>query len=131
MHRAGIDDRDCVKLARYVRNRAPGVALASAALHTKLEQLSTAYPEHAVAMACLLWRLRSELQPSSAPWSKPKRRRLLLGVLAWLRSQLDDLTLDELLDTIKAHLEKRHLGPRAPSKGSTPPFAPICMSTKV
>ena len=104
----GIDDRDCVKLARYVRNRAPGVALASAALHTKLEQLSTAYPEHAVAMACLLWRLRSELQPSSAPWSKPKRRRLLLGVLAWLRSQLDDLTLDELLDTIKAHLEKRH-----------------------
>ena len=103
-----IDDRDCAKLARYVRNRAPGVALASTALHTKLQQLSTAYPEHAVAMACLVWRLRSDLQKSPAPWSKPKRRRLLLGALVWLKSQLDAITSDELLNAVKAHLEKRH-----------------------
>jgi hypothetical protein len=105
---AGIDDRDCAKLARYVHNRAPGVALASTALHTKLQQLSTAYPEHAVAMACLFWRLRSQLQPSTPSWSKPERRRLFLGALSWLKTQIDDRTLDELLDTIKALLEKRH-----------------------
>jgi len=104
----GIDDRDCVKLARYVRNRAPGVALASAALHTKLEELSTAYPEHAVAMACRVWRLVSELKKSRRSWSKPQRQRLLLGALAWLKSQPGVTSTDELLDAVKDYLDRRY-----------------------
>ncbi len=104
----GIDDRDCTKLARYVRNRAPGVSLASTALHAKLHELSSAYPEHAVAMGCLVWRLVSELRKSPRPWSKPQHRRLLLGALAWLKSQLSATILDELLDTVKHHLDRRY-----------------------
>ncbi len=104
----GIDDRDCAKLARYLRNRAPGVSIASAALHTKLQELSPTYSEHAVAMACLVWRLLEELKHARAPWSKHERRRLLLGALAWLRSQLGVAKTDELLDTVKADLDRRY-----------------------
>ena len=104
---AGIDDRDSAKLARYVRNRAPGVSLASTALHTRLQDLSRAYPEHAVAMACVLWRRVKELQNTPA-WSKPKHRRALLGALAWLKSQLGAAATDELLQRVKQHLDTRY-----------------------
>ncbi len=105
---ARIGDRDSAKLARYVRNRAPGVSLASAALHTKLQDLSGAYPEHAVALACLVWRLASALQKSPSRWSKPEQRRLMLGALAWLTSALGSAPTDKLLKTVKEHLERRY-----------------------
>lgn len=103
-----IDDRKCTKLARYVRNRAPGVSLASTALHTKLQQLSTAYPEHAVALTCRCWRLVTELRKTPAPWSKPKHRQVLLGALALLKSQLGTTGADKLLDIVKDYLDRRY-----------------------
>ena len=104
----GIAHHDCPKLGRYVRNRAAGVALASTALHTQFQQLSSDYPEDAVAAACRVWRLVAELQKSPAPWSKPEHRRVLLGALAWLQTQLGAKGADALLAAVKHHLERRY-----------------------
>lgn len=104
----GIDHRDCPKLGRYVRNRAAGVALASTALHTQLQHVSSDYPEGAVAAACMVWRLVAALQKSSAPWSKSEHCRVLLGALAWLRTQLGANGADTLLDTVKHSLDRRY-----------------------
>jgi len=104
---AGIDAPGCQKLAGYLTNRAPGLSLATAALHTELSALSASYPAAAVVLACMIWRLVAAVKKSSHPWQHSKHRRLLLGALAQLQSLLGAKT-DELLHTVKGLLEKRY-----------------------
>ena len=104
---AGIDAPGCGKLAGYLANRAPGLSLATAALNTQLQALSTAYPQCAVALACLIWRLVSECKKRSAYWQRNENKRLLAGAYTRLQSLLGSKT-DTLLDTVKGLLDKRY-----------------------
>ena len=95
-----IDAPGCQKLAGYLANRAPGLSLATTALNTQLRALATAYPECAVSLACLVWRLVSECKKRSAHWQRHENQRLLAGAYARLQSLLGSKT-DALLDTVK------------------------------
>ena len=104
---ACIDAPGCQKLAGYLANRAPGLSLATAALNTQLQALATAYPQSAVALACLIWRLVSECKKRSAYWQRNQNKRLLAGAYARLQLLLGSRA-DKLLDTVKGLLDKRY-----------------------
>ena len=104
---AGIDAPGCQKLAGYLANRAPGLSLATTALNRVLRELASAYPQSAVSLACLVWRLVSECKKRSAYWQRHENKRLLAGAYARLQSLLGSKT-DTLLDTVKGLLDKRY-----------------------
>jgi Transposase len=95
----------CHKVARYLRNRAAGLSLATGELNTRLHELATTSSLGAVA--CMLWRLVFELQNDRRPWQRAQQLRQLLGALAYLKYLLGP-QLDALLSAVKALLEQRH-----------------------
>jgi hypothetical protein len=97
----------CHKVARYLRNRAPGLSLATGELNTRLQELATTYSLGTVAVACMLWRLVFELQNDRCPWQRAQQHRHLLGAFAHLKYLLGP-QLDALLNAVKALLEQRH-----------------------
>lgn len=103
-----IDDPACHKVARYLANRAPGLALATADLHTRLTELGTTYPVPGVALACLIWRLVAELENQRRCWQRNEHTRHLLGAFARLNSLVGAQEANELLDAVKALLEHHH-----------------------
>ncbi len=106
---AGIDAPGCGKLAGYLTNRAPGLSLATAALNKQLRELTTAYPESVVSLACLIWRLVSECKERSAYCQRHENQRLLAGAYARLQALLGSSSrTDTLLDTVKGLLGRRY-----------------------
>jgi hypothetical protein len=95
----------CHKVARYLRNRAAGLSLATGELNTRLHELATTSSLGAVA--CMLWRLVFELQNDRRPWQQAQQHRQLLGAFACLKHLLGP-QLDALLNAVKALLEQRH-----------------------
>jgi hypothetical protein len=57
----------CHKGARYLRNRATGLSLATGELNTRLAKLAMIYSLEAVALACMLGRWVFELQNDRRP----------------------------------------------------------------
>ncbi len=104
---ARIDEASCRKLAGYLTNRAPGLSLATTALNKQLRELENAYPAVAISLACLIWRLVSELRTPPRPWQRTEHTRLLLGAFTQLSALLGPKT-DALLGTVKGLLEKRY-----------------------
>ena len=72
-----------------------------------IRALATAYPQCAVSLACLVWRLVSECQKRSGYWQRHENQRLLAGTYARLQSLLGSNT-DTLLETVKGLLDKRY-----------------------
>ena len=100
-------DPACHKVARYLRNRAAGLSLATGELNSQLLALATTYSLAAVALACMLWRLVFELQNDRRPWLRAEQHRQLLGAFAHLKYLLGP-HLDALLNAVKVLLEQRH-----------------------
>jgi len=102
-----IDYVKSKKVARYIRNRAPGLSLAIADLHTRLQALFPIYTPDAVGLACLILHLlgRARKRPRSAPPND--RIRHLLGAFALLKDRLGEKT-DELLEAAGALVEKHY-----------------------
>lgn len=100
-------DPACHKVARYLRNRAPGLALATGELNTRLGELATTYTLEAVALTCMLWRWVFELHNDRRPWLRAEQHRQLLGAFAYLKHRLGP-QLDALLAAVKALLDQRH-----------------------
>jgi hypothetical protein len=97
----------CHKVARYLRNRAAGLSLATGELNTRLQELARTYSLGAVALACILWRLVFELPNNRRPWLRAEQHRQLLGTFARLKYLLGPQR-DALLNAVKALLEQRH-----------------------
>jgi len=102
-----IDDYHCAKIAGYLRNRAPGLSLATRALHNELSHLSATYPIAAVFLATLIWCLVSDIKRHRRPRQHMAMTRQLAGAFAQLNQLLGSQT-DELLDTVKHLLDHRH-----------------------
>jgi hypothetical protein len=71
-----------VKLATYLRNRAPGLALAQASLLPKLEALAPHYSLLAVALGCIVWQLVKALRKRPHRAQRRALHRHLLGPIA-------------------------------------------------
>ncbi|MCP4388475.1 MAG: hypothetical protein GY802_09275 [Gammaproteobacteria bacterium] len=104
---AAIDDARCGKLARYLKNRAPGLSLATADLNIRMAELYAMYPVQAVVLACMIWRLVGELQTNRSPGQRTEHSRQLLGAFAQLMTLIKSQT-DALLEAVKHRLDKRH-----------------------
>jgi hypothetical protein len=100
-------DPACHKVARYLRNRAAGLALATGELNTRLGELAMTYSLEAVALACMLWRWVFELHNDPRPGLRAQQHRQLLGAFACLKPLLGP-QLDALLNAVKALLDQRH-----------------------
>jgi hypothetical protein len=101
------DHTNSQEVACYLRNRAPGLSLAIADLHTRLQALFPRYGSDAVCLACLILYLVAAMQKCRAPSRHDDRARHLMGAFALLKNSLGEKT-DELLEAVKALLEKHH-----------------------
>ena len=98
---------ECAKLAKYLRNRAAGLALAQASLLPRLEALGEQWSTQAVSLGCIVWRLVKALKrrPPSARYRALGRH--LLGSYGVLPDRLGAAT-GALLDAVEALLQPRH-----------------------
>ncbi len=94
------------KVARYVRNRAPGLALAVGALRTRLDELANRYGESGVALGCVFHRVLRELKRGHRRRSE-HNKQFLLGIYARVHAMLGGDTR-ELLDSIGQLLDRHH-----------------------
>lgn len=111
------------KLAGDLANRAPGLALATSALHTELQALAAPYPLTAICLACLIWRAVAQCPKRSAPWQRNESLRLLAGAFAPLQALLGADT-DTVLETVKGLLQRRYRASSA-LEGFNAPLRPF------
>ena len=102
---AALNSSRASQVARYVRNRAPGLALAVGALRTRLDELANRYPESGVALGCVFHRVLRELKRGHR--CADKHKQFLLGVYARVHEMLGSQT-EELLEHIGQLLEGHH-----------------------
>lgn len=102
-----LEVRECPKLAKYLRNRAPGLALAQASLLPKLEALGPHYTLEAVALGCIVWQRVKALGKRPHRARRRALHRHLLGAYGELRKRLGERT-DALLDAVEQLLLQRH-----------------------
>ena len=102
-----IDYAKSREVARYLRNRAPGLSLAIADLHTRLQALFPIYTPDAVCLACLILHLLGGMRTRPGPLPYNERTRHLLGAFSLLNTWLGEKT-DELFAAVEALLEKHH-----------------------
>jgi len=102
-----IDYRKSKTVARYIRNRAPGLSLAIADLYTRLQALFPIYTPDAVCLACLILHLVGIVRKRPGPLPPNDRTRHLLGAFALLKGLLGEKT-DELFEAVETLLEKHH-----------------------
>ena len=69
---------ECAKLAKYLRNRAPGLVLAQKSVLPRLEALAERWSVQAVSLGCICWYLVRELHKRPAP--APSRLECHRGV---------------------------------------------------
>ena len=70
---------ECAKLAKYLRNRAPGLVLAQKSVLPRLEALAERWSVQAVSLGCICWYLVRELHKRPAHARRRALSRHLLG----------------------------------------------------
>lgn len=103
---AALDSRAAKSVARYLRGRAPGLALALSALQPQLDALP--YERHDCALGCVIWRLIKRLNKSPTSAQRYTDRRHLVGVYAQLIERLGQTQADALLTTLRTMLSGHH-----------------------
>ena len=98
---------ECTKLAKYLRNRAPGLVLAQNSVLPRLEALGERWSMLAVSLGCLCWSLVRELRKRPAHARHRALSRHLLGAYAALQDRLGSESAS-LLDAVEAVLIERH-----------------------
>jgi len=102
-----IDHHDSARLAKYLRNRIPGLNQATQALHNKLQELFPTYPEQAVIFACCFMSLFISLQKNAPPWIRREECQKLKNYFDKLEALIGKET-KVLLEIIQKLLEQRH-----------------------
>ena len=97
----------CTKLARYLRNRAPGLVLAQKSVLPRLEALGEQWSMPAVRLGCLCWYLVRALNSHPPHARRRALSRHLLAAYAALQEQLGAKSAS-LLDAVEAVLHQRH-----------------------
>lgn len=104
-----LDDDRCKKVGKYIENRAPGLVLYITALHQELSTLADHYSQDLVALACMTWRLSSDLQSNRRRGQRTRAGDIkhLMGALALLRARVGDQG-DALMGEVERIFERRH-----------------------
>ncbi len=102
-----MDQYHCQKLAIYIENRATGIAYAAHALDIELAALTPQHSRVQVTQSCWFLRLLEELKKQKTVRYYHKKYQLFQAIYHNLSQELGD-SLDDLLDRIKALLEKRY-----------------------
>jgi hypothetical protein len=102
-----VDVSGCAKLGKYLRNRAPGLALAQASLWPELEALGERYSLEAVSLGARAWQLVKALNKRPQRARYRRLHRHLLGVYAELVHRVGT-RVDVLLDEVEQLLLHRH-----------------------
>ena len=103
---------ECAKLAKYLRNRAPGLALAQKSVLPRIEALAEPWSAQAVSLACLCWYLVRALHKRPARARHRALYRHLLAAYGALQDRLGAASAS-LLDAVEAVLHQRHRASRA------------------
>ena len=98
---------ECAKLAKYLRNRAPGLVLAQKSVLPRLEALAERWSVQAVSLGCICWYLVRELHKRPAHARRRALSRHLLGAYGALQDRLGPESAS-LLDAIEEVLHQRH-----------------------
>ena len=98
---------ECAKLAKYLRNRAPGLALAQKSVLPRLEALAEPWSAQAVSLACICWYLVRALHKRPARARYRALYRHLLGAYGALQDQFGAASAS-LLEAVEAVLHQRH-----------------------
>ena len=98
---------ECAKLAKYLRNRAPGLVLAQKSVLPRLEALAGPWSAQAVSLACICWYLVRELHKRPPRARHRVLYRHLLAAYGALQDQLGGACAS-LLEAVEAVLHQRH-----------------------
>ena len=98
---------ECAKLAKYLRNRAPGLVLAQKSVLPRLEALAEPWSAQAVSLACICWYLVRALHKRPARARHRALYRHLLAAYGALQDRLGAVSAS-LLEAVEAVLHKRH-----------------------
>ena len=98
---------ECAKLAKYLRNRAPGLVLAQKSVLPRLEALAEPWSAQAVSLACRCWYLVRALHKRPARARHRALSRHLLAAYGALQDRLGAASAS-LLEAVEAVLHQRH-----------------------
>jgi hypothetical protein len=98
---------ECAKLARYLRNRAPGLVLAQKSVLPRLEALGEQWSMPAVRLGCLCWYLVRALNSHPPHARRRALSRHLLAAYGALQDRLGPESAS-LLDAVETVLHQRH-----------------------
>ena len=98
---------ECAKLAKYLRNRAPGLVLAQKSVLPRLEALAERWSVQAVSLGCICWYLVRALHKRPARARHRALYRHLLTAYGALQDRLGAASAS-LLDAIEEVLHQRH-----------------------
>ena len=98
---------ECTKLAKYLRNRAPGLVLAQRSVLPRFEALGARWSMPAVRLGCLCWSLVRALNSHPPHARRRALSRHLLGAYGALQDRLGPESAS-LLDGVEAVLHQRH-----------------------
>jgi hypothetical protein len=102
-----LDHGRCRKVGRYLRNRAPGLALHLHGVNEALEQVSVRYGSEAVVAACLVHRLATDLRKNRRPWEAHSDKRRLRETINALENNASEAA-DRVLGIVDVINQKRH-----------------------
>ena len=102
-----IQQYHCQKLATYIGNRATGIAYAAHALDIELAALTPKFSRKQVSKVCLLLRLLDELKKQETIQRHQKKYQFFQALFHNLQQEMGK-KLDDLLDNIRALLDKRY-----------------------
>ena len=102
-----LGTEECTKLAKYLRNRAPGLVLAQNSVLPRLEALGEQWSMPAVRLGCLCWYLVRALNSHPPHARRRALSRHLLGAYGALQDRLGGAS-ESLLEAVEAVLHQRH-----------------------
>ena len=98
---------ECAKLAKYLRNRAPGLVLAQRSVLPRLEALAEQWSMPAVSLGCICWYLVRALDKRPPRARHRAWSRHLLAAYGALQDRLGTESAS-LLDAVEVVLHQRH-----------------------
>ncbi len=102
-----LDHKHCVKVGKYIGNRAAGLALYMTDLRDELDALAERYGDLDVRLSSLIFRLVHDLEIRRRPWDRHRDKQHLLGALSMLHDTAGEYT-HEVLDAVDEVMVRRH-----------------------
>ena len=99
---------DCQKVATYIDNRAPGLALAIHDLNTRLQSLQPAWPSTVILLACLLGQALGQLEATQSPARKRFLQRYAASAWHLLQQEGGGDAWELAYSAVKQILDNHH-----------------------